>query len=86
MSAEIQAETRALQRAGLFTTLSHQQASLADGVDSSDKTLAARVHQPLLPSRLHSCGANVCRNPGRGAQSVTGSARVTVTTWHVPIC
>ena len=143
MSAEIQAKTRALQRAGLFTTLSHQQASLADGVDPSDKTLAARVHQPLLPlrlyccgshvcrnpdrntrstggwapshvikpggtlsdgvdssdktlaarvhqplhlSRLHSCGAHVCKNPDRGAQSVTGSARAPVTTWHVPYC
>ena len=86
MSAEFQTETRAQQRAGLFTTLSHQQASLADGVDSSDKTLAARVHQPLLPLRLHGCGAHVCKFPDRGAQSVTGSARVTVTTWHVPIC
>ncbi len=86
MSAEIQVETRALQRAGLFTTLSYQEASLADSVDSSGKTLAARVHQPLLPLRLYGCGAHVCRNPDRGAQSVTGSARVTVTTWHVPYC
>jgi hypothetical protein len=70
MSAEIQAKTRALQRAGLFTTLSPQEASSADGVDSSDKTLAARVHQPLLSLRLYGCGAYVCRNPGRNTRYI----------------
>ena len=80
MSAEIQTETRAQQRAGLFTTLSHREASLAECVDSSDKTLAARVHQPLLSLRLYGCWAHVCKNPGRGAQSVTGFALTPVTT------
>ena len=87
MSAKIQAKTRALQWAGLLATLSYssyQEASSADGVDSSDKTLAARVQQPLLPLRLYGCGAHVCKNPGRGAQSVTGSARAPVTTDTYP--
>ena len=74
MSAEIQAKTRALQRAGLFTTLSHQQASLADGVDPSDKTLAARVHLRLVPFRLNGCGAHVFRNPDRNTRSTGGWA------------
>ena len=60
--------------------------SSADGVDSSDKTLAAHAHLRLLLLRLHRCGAHICKNPVRGAQSVTGSTRVTVTTWHVPFC
>ena len=74
VSPEIQAKTRALQRAELFTTLSHQEASLADGVDPSDKTLAARVHLRLVPFRLNGCGAHVCRNPDRNTRSTGGWA------------
>ena len=74
MSAEIQAETRAQQRAGLFTTLSHQEASSAEGVDSSDKTLAERVHLRLVSLRLHGCGTHVCRNLDQYTRSTTGWA------------
>ena len=87
MSAEIQAETRALQVARHHKTSSYssyQEASSADGVDSSDKTLAAREHLRLLLLRLYGYGAHVCRNPGRGAQSVTGIARASVAPYTSP--
>ena len=65
MSAKVQAETRTLQCSWLVTTLSHQEASSAGGVDSSDKTLAARVHLRLASLRWYGCGAHVCKFPDR---------------------
>ena len=43
-------------------------------VDSSDKTLAARVHLRLVLLRLYGCGAHVCKNPGRNTRSTAGWA------------